>query len=260
MENACVDLHVHEWGDEDALPLLCLHGVVAHGRRFRRLAEERLAARYRVLAPDLRGHGLSTWEPPWTLEQHVADVAEVLARRGIDRTTVLGHSFGGRLAMELTARGLVDRAVWLDPAIWAPPPIALERAEGARVPPSFATPDEAIDQRLTTAPLAPRALLDEERDDHLVRREDGRWHWRYCASAVVAAYGELSRPPPEWERVRVPTLVVVGAETDVVPEPMLDAITHELGEYAQVTVVPGRHIVLWDAYDETADAVDRFLP
>ena len=59
-------LHLHEWGDPGAPVVLCLHGVTGHGLRFRRLAEERLATRYRVLAPDLRGHGRSGWEPPWT--------------------------------------------------------------------------------------------------------------------------------------------------------------------------------------------------
>src|SRR5437773_2152002 len=39
-----MQLHVHEWGDAGAPALVCLHGVSAHGRRFRRLAEERLAS------------------------------------------------------------------------------------------------------------------------------------------------------------------------------------------------------------------------
>ena len=64
-----MELNLHEWGDPSAPPVVCLHGVNAHGRRFRRLAEERLAGRFRVLAPDLRGHGNSGWEPPWTLSR-----------------------------------------------------------------------------------------------------------------------------------------------------------------------------------------------
>jgi len=252
-------LHVHEWGDRDAPPVVCLHGVLAHGRRFRRLAEERLAASFRVVAPDLRGHGRSDWEPPWTLDRHVEDVLETLALHGIERAAFVGHSFGGRLTLELTARGVVERAVLLDPAVWVPPAVALERAEAERAERAFANPEDAVEARRGTATLAPPELLEEEAGEHLVQHEDGLWRWRYLQSAVVAAYGELAQPPPDWSRVQVPTLLVVGAKTDVVPEALVDVVRHELGELLEVVTVPGGHAVLWDAYRETADAVTRFL-
>ena len=250
---------MHEWGLRDAPPVVCLHGVLAHGARFRRLAEQRLASRFRVLAPDLRGHGRSTWEPPWTLARHVADLEETLGAAGLERASFVGHSFGGRLTLELTAVGLVERSVLLDPAVWVPPPIALGRAEEARAAPAFANPDEALDARRSTAQLAPRELLEEEVAEHLFETADGSWRWRYSPSAVVAAYGELSQPPPPWERVQVPTLLVVGAKTDVVPPAVVDALRFELGDLLEVVTVPGGHIPLWDAYDETADAIERFL-
>ena len=66
--------------------LVCLHGVCGHGLRFRRLVEERLAGRFHVRALDLRGHGRSGWEEPWTIERHVDDVLETVERaRDVDR-------------------------------------------------------------------------------------------------------------------------------------------------------------------------------
>lgn len=251
-------LHVHEWGDPDGPPVVCLHGVVAHGGRFRRLAEDRLA-RFRVVAPDLRGHGRSTWDPPWTLAQHLEDVLEALRARGIDRAAFIGHSFGGRLTLELTTHGVVERSVLLDPAVWVPPPIARNRAEEERIERSFASPEEALEARRPTAVLAPTQLLRQELDDHLLQDGDGRWRWRYLKSAVVAAYGELAQRPPEWERVQVPTLVVAGADSEVVPEAVVEVFRHELARLVEIVVVPGGHIPLWDAYEETADAVERFL-
>ena len=250
-------LHVHEWGDPGAPPVLCLHGVMAHGRRFRRLAEERLVG-FRVLAPDLRGHGRSGWEPPWTIAQHVDDLSETLEAAGVQRATVIGHSFGGRLTLELTAAGVTERSVLLDPAVWVPPAILLERAEQNRPDRSFATEDEARAERAPLSPLAPRELIDEEFREHLVRREDGRLQFRYSQSAVIAALGELAQPPPDWERLQVPTLLVVGADTDVTVPAVVDALRSELAGLEVVTV-PGRHVVLWDAYDQTADAVEAFL-
>jgi lipase len=252
-------LHLHEWGDLDAPPLLCVHGVQAHGARFRKLADERLASRYRVLAPDLRGHGRSGWEPPWTIEQHVDDLLETLAAVGIERTTIVGHSFGGRLALELTARGGVDRSVLLDPAVWVPPPIALERAQGLVRDRSFANVEEARAERRPLSPLAPRELLDEEFDEHLVLHDDGRLRFRYSTAAVIAAIAELAQPPPDWARVQVPTLLVVGADTDVTVPAVVEALRFELSDVLTVATVPGRHVVLWDAFEETAEAIDAFL-
>jgi lipase len=251
-------LHLHEWGEPDAPPVVCLHGVMAHGRRFRRLAEERLAQRFRVVAPDLRGHGRSSWEPPWTLAQHIEDVRETLSDAGVERATVIGHSFGGRLTLELTAAGVAGRSVLLDPVVWVPPPILLERAEEQRRDRAFATEDEARSERASLSPLAPRELIDEEFHEHRVRGEDGLLRFRYSQAAVVAALGELAQQPPAWELLQVPTLLVVGEDTDVVPPVVVDLLRSELADLEVVTV-PGRHVVLWDAYEETADAIERFL-
>ena len=95
-------LHLHEWGCADAPPVVCLHGVTSHGARFAHLAE-RLSG-FRVLAPDLRGHGRSGWEPPWRLETHVEDVLETAAAVRVDTAAWIGHSFGGRVLLELAAR------------------------------------------------------------------------------------------------------------------------------------------------------------
>src|SRR4029079_10705687 len=96
-------LHLHEWGDPDAPPVVCLHGVTAHGARYRRLAQEALRAR-RVLAPDLRGHGRSEWEPPWSIAQQLEDLLETVDGAGVGRAAWIGHSYGGRLLHELAAR------------------------------------------------------------------------------------------------------------------------------------------------------------
>jgi pimeloyl-ACP methyl ester carboxylesterase len=57
----------------------------------------------------------------------------------------------------------------------------------------------------------------------------------------------------------VPTLLVVGADTDVVPIAVVDALRFELGDLLRVVTVPGGHVVLWDAFEQTADAIESFL-
>jgi len=253
-----VKLNVHEWGPPDGPPLLCLHGITSWGGRFRRLAETRLDA-LRVVAPDLRGHGNSDREPPWSLGAHIGDIVDTLDALRLDRIDVVGHSFGGRLALELAARHpeRVGRIVMLDPAVWVPPHIALEYAESAREDVSYASIEEAIAERLSQDTGTDEALVREELPLHLQQGDDGRWRGRFTRAAIVTAYSEMAKAPP-LARVSAPALLVRGRESEVMPESLRDVVCETMADCRSVTV-PGGHIVMWDAFDETADAILGFL-
>ena len=57
----------------------------------------------------------------------------------------------------------------------------------------------------------------------------------------------------------MPTLLVLGKDSYLPYEHLLDAHREALGDLLEVVEVPGGHTVLWDALDETATAVARFL-
>lgn len=256
-------LHVHEWGDANAPPVVCLHGITGHGERFRRIAEERLAARYRVLAFDLRGHGRSRWEPPWDVETHAADVLETATALGAERPAWIGHSFGGRVLMHLAARApeRVERMILLDPAIQTSPADGLEGAESERAEKAFASFEDALATRLSGPGLVntPREFVEEDLRAHLVRSDDGRHRYRYCQSTVVSLYGAMAGPPPPYERLRVPTLLLVADEGELVLPEQERAYRDALGDLLEVVHVPGGHIVLWESYAQTSAAIERFL-
>ena len=82
--------------------ILLIHGIAGSSRTWAD-AMKRLAVEYRVLAPDLLGHGDS--EKPtgdYSLGAHASFLRDLLGSLGIGRTTVVGHSFGGGIAMQLT--------------------------------------------------------------------------------------------------------------------------------------------------------------
>lgn len=252
-------LHLHEWGDPGAPTLVCLHGITAHGARFDRLARERLARRFHVVAPDLRGHGRSGWEPPWSLEQHLEDLLETVPE---DARLWVGHSFGGRLVLELAGRHpeRLDRGVLLDPALWVPPHHAFEQAEATCADRSYGSVEEAVDARFADGSIhgAPRELLEEDFSAHLAPGEDGRLRPRFARSAVIAAWGEMSRTPPQ-HALEVPLLVARAVEAEICPPVLLDAYRLTAGALLETAELPGGHIVMWDAFAETADAIERFL-
>jgi lipase len=233
--------------------------VTGHGRAYALLAEDALED-FHVLAPDLLGHGSSPNEPPWDISAQLDAILEVVGR---EPATMIGHSFGGRLAFELAARRpeLVTRLVLLDPAIHVPPHAALLASENARRDRSYISFEEAVEQRFVESQLqhTPRELVVEELRTHLVVDDDGLYRYRYCQSAVVAAYGEMAGEPPPFGSVRVPTLLVLGEQSYLPYDHLLDAHREALGDLLELVVVPGGHSVLWDAFAETADAVAGFL-
>jgi lipase len=253
-----VTLALFEWGEPDAPRVVCLHGVRNHGRHFAPLAAE--LSEFHVLAPDLLGHGSSPWEPPWDVGAHCTAIRETI---GPDPAFLLGHSFGGRLAFELAARApeLAPKLVLLDPAILLPGPVALAAAENARKELSFVSFDELVERRFDESQLhfAPRELVAEDLAPHVETGDDGRLRYRYCQSAVVAAYGEMASAPPAFEDVRVPTLLVLGEQSYLPYDHLLDAHRAALGDLLEIAVVPGGHSVLWDALEVTAEVVLDFL-
>jgi lipase len=251
-----VSLNVYEWGGQGGsrTPVVCLHGVTSYGGRFDWLAE---SGRH-VLAPDLLGHGSSTWEPPWDVDAHLSAILESIP----DGPAVwVGHSFGGRLAAELAVRdsGRIERLVLLDPAIQVLPHVALDLAELERSDVSYATVEEAVQARYDAGRvlLAPRERVVASDTAHLEAGPDGRLRYRYCKSAVITAWSIMASPPPP--PAAVPTLIVLGADSWLTLDDHVAAYRAALGDLVQVVTVPGGHSVYWDARDETLDALSSFL-
>ncbi len=252
---AAVSLHVHEHGA--GRPVLALHGVTGHGRRWTPLAAA--LPGLRVLGVDLRGHGRSPWTPPWHLEQHVTDVLAAMDALGLDRVPVLGHSFGGAIAVHLarTAPERVERLVLLDPALGLDPQDMLETAEETRAEEWY--PDRGAaraDRAERWEGIAPD-LVEAELDEHLVP-DGGGWRYRYARSAVVAAWGEMARPavvPPRG----TPTLLVPAERADFVDPAWVAACRAELGDDLVVAPVDSGHMVFLERTADVADAVRAFL-
>ena len=252
-------LTLHRNGPVDGRPLLAIHGITAHGRRFDRLCVEYLPDRH-VVAPDLRGHGASLSDTPWNLETHVDDLVEVLDALSWGQVDVMGHSLGGNLALRLLAAHpeRVSRVLLLDPAFALPTPFTTTLANGALEDRSFDSVDAMVAADRATRPSAAHAAA--EADIRLVATQsaDGKWRMPHSRAAVVAMWAELSRALPQVPVCR-PTMLVVATQAGLVLDDQRAYLIRELGPDLTTVDLDLGHMLYWEDLETTGRVVADYL-
>jgi lipase len=205
------DLHVYRYGPAGPGRVLAIHGLTGHGRRWETLATRHLPE-FGVVAPDLLGHGRSSWAAPWTIDANVEALAGLLDRP----TLIVGHSFGGALALNLAAArpDLVTGLVLLDPAVGLDGAWMSDVADATLASPDYTDRAEARAEKAAGSwgEVDP-AELERELDEHLVDLPSGRAGWRLSVPAVLSYFSELARPitlPPNG----TPTVLVRATRTE----------------------------------------------
>jgi lipase len=254
-------LRTHRWGPEASTAIVCIHGVAQHGGIFEEMGQRLAVAGHSVLAVDLRGHGESGREPPWNVGTHSGDLLETLDDAGVERATLVGHSFGGLVAATLAAAAVerIDGLIMLDPGLELPPNRALRSAEIERLDWSFATVEGAINALLSNESIvaAPRDVVASFVRDDVRKGPDGRYRFRFSPAAAVVAWSEVALPAPPI--AKIPTLVVRAEHPLVDGSAQERRYREELGDLLSLATVPNGHNVLWEAPVETLSAVERFL-
>jgi len=217
-----------EWGPEDGAPVLCVHGLTRTGRDFDALAMALAAAGRRVICPDLPGRGASDWLPDPLLyapPSYVAALSHLLARVA-GPVDWVGTSLGGLLGMAVAATpGQPIRRMVLNDVGARIPGVALARIRDylAEHPREF--PDVAALEAHLREVHAPFGRLSDAEWRHLAetsarRLPDGRMTLHYdpgLAGPVLATEPADLDLGGLWEAVRVPVLLLRGAESDLLP-------------------------------------------
>ena len=96
-------LHFVDWGGEGKPPLLLVHGGRDHARNWDWVARA-LRDEYRVIAPDLRGHGDSDWSVggQYTLPEYVLDIAQLIDVLDLAPLRIMSHSMGAAVSLFYT--------------------------------------------------------------------------------------------------------------------------------------------------------------
>lgn len=258
--------HVQIMGPEDAPALLLLHGTGGATHSWRDLAPC-LARRWRVVAPDLPGHGftragaLQRFAPDLMAQ----DIATLLDRLGCAPVAILGHSAGMVLALYLAQRLAVapQALVGLAPALenfsgtagWLFPVMARTLALNPLVAPgvaAMATPGSVRAMIAGTgSPLGPEACAQYHAcvsdADHVAGALRMMAGWRLGGVAALMAANAR------------PTLLIAGARDAAVPVAAVRRAAEMMAQ-AQLVVLPeAGHLAHEEAPDEVGALITGFL-
>jgi 3-oxoadipate enol-lactonase len=246
-------LHYTEHGSGS--PLVLVHGVMITGEMFAPVIEP-LAARHRLIVPDLRGHGRSRrLPPPYTVPQLAEDIARLLDHLEIESAAVLGYSQGGAVAQQfaLDHPGRCHHLV-----------LACTYAH------NMATMRETIEGHV--APWLIKAL-GMPRFARLVISQGLKGVEKTRADWVV---GLIANQDPSlmiaaWRaamafdsrrrlgEIACPTLVVAGADDRAVPFHRAKMLHDGIRGSRLVVIDRADHALIWMRPDELALVVDEFL-
>lgn len=260
-----------EWGDpRNSRVLVCVHALTRNCRDFDFLARA-LGSHYRVVCPDIAGRGLSERlkDPSaYAIPNYVADVVTLIARLDVETVDWVGVSMGGLIGMALAGMEAspVRRLVLSDVG----PEITTESiariASYVGTDPRWTTFDQAL--AYIRAVSAPFGDLDEATWRHLtehsiIRDADGTWRFRYDPRVAEPFKAAFANGPidlwPYYERVRCPTLVVRGAESDLLTRETWQQMGQR-GPRAQLAEIAGvGHAPLFLSADQVAVARDFLL-
>lgn len=244
----------------DGPPLVILHGLFGSRNNWSAVAR-RFAQKRDVYAPDLRNHGDSPHSDRMTLADLAGDVGEFLDRENLPRAHLLGHSLGGKVAMQraFDAPDRLDKLVVVDIAPRRYPPrhesifAAIDAIDAGR--PADRREAEALIEPVITDQASRLFLLT-----NLSPGEHGRMQWRVNTRAIRANYEAISAPP-EVEAGAAhpgPTLFIRGGQSPYIGDDD-EALIQTWFPNAQIQSLDAGHWVHVDAPEAFVALVDDFL-
>jgi len=256
-------------------PLLCVHGLTANSRCWDSLAAG-LAGDYRLLAPDLRGRGLSDKpDTGYSEAHHVRDLLCLLDDLSVPRAAIVGHSLGAYICLAFAARHpervssliLMDGGGDLDPAQWDRVEAAIKPAV-SRLDQVYPSTEAFLDLMRQAPFLKPWNAAIETYFRYDLTETPGGVRSRIQAAHIreETANVRATAPASHYPRLACPALILRAPDGILTPDDILlppGAVSRMLREIpaAQCVDVPGtnHYTILFRQSAIRDDAIRRFL-
>ena len=252
-----MDLHFKTFGEGD--PLIILHGLFGTSDNWQTLGK-RFAEDYMVYLIDQRNHGRSPHDPVMDYPHMADDLRAFMQENWIHRAHILGHSMGGKTAMEFALRNpdMTDRVIVVDIA-----PKTYEAGHTEIFEALLAMQPEQLNDRQE----ADRALAKHIPDKgirmfllkNLARRKEGGFRWKMNLQAIYDNYERILQLPAGEEPFHGDVLFIRGGRSRYI-QPHDKGLMQSYFPHARLeTIADAGHWVHAEAPDKLYDLVTRFL-
>lgn len=267
-----VTIRYLDWGEGSARHLILLHGLGSQAHTWDTFGNE-ASSNFRVVAPDLRGHGESGHsEEGYAPARFIADVKTLARSMNLQSFDLVGHSLGALIAIGFAAEhpDLVNRLILEDGG----PGLDTDAARGGSIgnftrPLAFDTLESAGSWLQAQNPrLSTRS--DEEMEQMVKHRMKENWAGRWVFRHDPELYWIVDDAPgwskedskQVWEQlasISCPTLLLRGAESDLLSSEAAGRITAAIPNATLVEIPGAGHSIHSDTPDLFREAVLGFL-
>jgi esterase len=239
-------------------PLIILHGLFGSSDNW--LTQAKLfSGSYKVYTIDQRNHGQSPHSDTFDYESMVSDLSEFMQDHSIADPVVIGHSMGGKTAMNfaLTHPEKVGRLVVVD---ISPKEYNLEHY--SIVNGLLAIPIDQIKSRNEADEILSQHVADSDVRQFLLknlqRKSEGGFSWKINLKTISEKLGNIGLDLHEKGSFEKPTLFIRGAKSKYVPDSDWNRIT-QIFPMAKLETMDTGHWVQAEKPQEFADVVSRWL-
>ena len=262
-----INLHYLDWGTEGQPPLVLLHGLRGHANVWEDVALA-LCNDYHVYSLDQRGRGDTDHAPggDYSTDAFVADLKGFVDAVGLDKFILFGHSMGGRNSMAFAGQ-YPDRLERLCIVDIGP---RIEPAGGNRIteelrnlPPEFDSFEDALAHVQTGNRFAAESVMRRRLAGQSQELPNGKIGWKFDPAIREQRINGTAAPAvdlwPTLERVTCPTLLVRGAETDLLTEETARRMVDTLAQGTLAEIERAGHMVFEDNPADFIAAVQGWL-
>ena len=254
-----IGMRLHFQVSGEGFPLILLHGFLGSLDNWRAVSK-RLEGRYKVYTLDLRNHGSSPHSGVMNYAVMAQDLCEFLNEHRLPSAFVLGHSMGGKIAMQFATDfpNRVEKLIVVDitPKEYTPihrPILNALLALDLKTYKSFGEVDTALAVAVPEVPVRQFLLKN------LTRGKDGRLGWRIHLEAIARNYDDLTMAISPQRKFDHPVCFIRGGRSNYIEESDVPIIREAFSQAEIKTIANAGHWVHVDASEEFLKVVTEFL-